>query len=193
MIQLTTPRLVVRDHRPDDLEAFHKLLSDPVVMDRHSAVSRNLEQSRERLRQAVDQNDLTQRMLYFFCMEDRITSDFIGEIGYSVTRLTPVGKLVDIGYFIDRRYWGLGYTTEAMREVVRFGFEEDGVYRFGAGCLRENAASERVMQKCGFIKEGELREYQWHGGRLKDRVLYRLLRPEWAEIRKNGVQPHDEA
>ena len=38
------------------------------------------------------------------------------------------------------------------------------------------------MQKCGMIKEGELKEYQLHENKLKDRVLYRLLKPEWGKL-----------
>lgn len=116
-------------------------------------------------------------------MEDRLSSEFIGEIGYDVNRFTDVGKLVGVGYFIHDKYWGKGYTTEALREVIRFAFEENDVYRIEAGCLKENIASERVMQKCGLTKEADLKEYQWHDGKLKDRVLYRLLRSEWLENR----------
>jgi ribosomal-protein-alanine N-acetyltransferase len=90
-----------------------------------------------------------------------------------------LGKLVGVGYFIRNAYWGQGYTTEAFQEVIRFAFQEDGVYRIACGCLKENTASERVMQKCGLIKEAEFKEYQWHDGKLKDRVEYRLLRSEW--------------
>ncbi len=181
MIRLVTDRLVIRDHRPEDLEAYHALLSNPTVMFRHSAVSQNMEQSRQRLMQAIEQIDLPERWLYYFCIEDRFTSAFIGEIGYGVKAFTTFGKLVEVGYFVDEKCWGKGYTTEALRGVIRFAFEENGVYRIGAGCLKENTASERVLQKCGFTQEAELKEYQWHGGRLKDRVLYRLLRPEWRQ------------
>lgn len=181
MIKLTTSRLVIRDHRPEDLEAYHELLSNPTVMFRHSSTSQNLEQSRERLSQSIKQIDSPQRQLYYFCIEDQITSEFIGEIGYGVNQFTDLGKLVGVGYFVHDKYWGKGYTTEALREVIRFAFEENGVYRIEAGCLKENIASERVLLKCGFTKEAELKEYQWHNDMLKDRVLYRLLRSEWLQ------------
>lgn len=61
--------------------------------------------------------------------------------------------------FMYCRFWGKGYATEAMREALRFAFFGNGVYRIEAGCLKENIASERVMQKCGLIKEGEYKEY----------------------------------
>lgn len=181
MVCLATSRLIIRDHRQTDLDAYHELLSNPEVMFRHIGVSQDLEQSRERLNQAIEQIGRKQRELYYFCMEDRFTGDFVGEIGYGVVKFSPLGKLAGIGYFINTEYWGKGYTTEALNEVLRFAFEENDVYRFEAGCLKENIASERVLQKCGFTKEGELKEYQWHDGKFKDRVLYRLIRSEWRQ------------
>lgn len=179
MIQLQTARLIIRDHRLEDLGAYHKLLSNPTVMFRHNGISRSLEHSGERLQDSIDQIHCEPRERYFFCMEDRSSGDFIGEIGYSITTFTPKGNCAGVGYFIDDLYWGKGYTTEALKEVLRFGFEENNVIRFEAGCLKENVPSERVLLKCGFQREAELKAYQWHDGRFKDRLLFRLLRSEW--------------
>ena len=180
MIQLTTPRLLIRDHMQSDLQTHHELLSDMKAMRfLQDIMTHNPEESRENLRQAMDQMDLPQRIFYFLRMENRITGEHIGEIGYTVIGFTPVGKLVEVGYFIREAFWGKGYTTEAFREVIRFAFQNNDVYRISCGCLKENAASERVMQKCGLIKEAEFKEFQWHENKLKDRVVYRLLRAEW--------------
>jgi ribosomal-protein-alanine N-acetyltransferase len=115
---------------------------------------------------------------YFFGIEDRHTKEFIGEIGYTVMQETPCGKLVHMGYFIKEAFWNMGYTSEAVKRVIKFAFEEDNVYRISTGCAKENVYSEKIMQKCGFIKEAEFREYMLHEGKLKDRVEYRLLKTE---------------
>ena len=185
MIVLTTDRLIIRDHRPTDLEAYHALVSNPAVMCRHSTPTRDLEHSRVRLWEAIEQNNLAARKLYFFGIEERLTARYMGSIGYTVDTVTPPGKLAAVGYFIDIPDRGKGYISEALRAVVRFAFEEDDVCRFEAGCLKENAASRRVLEKCGFIQEAEFKAYQWHEGLLKDRVQYRLLRAEWLE----GTRP----
>ena len=51
------------------------------------------------------------------------------------------------------------------------------------GCLAENKGSERVMQKNGLIKEAEHKDYEWHDGKMKDRLEYRLLKSEWESNR----------
>lgn len=185
MIRLTTPRLMIRDHVPGDLPTHHELLSDPKAMRfLQDIMTHDLAQSRENLRQAMEKVGCPDRIYYFLRMEDRATNAHIGEIGYTVTGSAPRGKLAEVGYFIRATCWGQGYTAEALREVLRFAFEEDGVYRISCGCLKENGGSERVMQKCGMIREGELKEFQLHEGKLKDRMVYRLLRPEWESMRK---------
>lgn len=182
MIQLTTPRLLIRDHKPDDLQTHHELFSDCKVMwFLQDIMTHSLEDSRKNLQQAIDQIVNPQRKQLFLRIENRTTNDHIGEIGYTVTNFTPFGKLVVVGYFIRDVYWGQGYTAEAFQEIIRFAFQDDNVYRIACGCLKENTASERVMQKCGLTKEAEFKEYQWHDGKLKDRVEYRLLRSEWLE------------
>jgi ribosomal-protein-alanine N-acetyltransferase len=118
------------------------------------------------------------RVKYFFTIETRDSGVFIGSIGYTVKFVTPVGKVVDAGYFILPDFWRNGYATEALNEIIRFAFEEDGVFRIETGCYLENKASERVMQKCGMIKEAEYKQCLWHDGRMKDRVSYRLLKTD---------------
>jgi ribosomal-protein-alanine N-acetyltransferase len=180
MVKLFTERLIVRDLAIDDLENHHELLSNKNVMKYLQDIKTNsIQESRKNLLKAIGNIKSKNRELYFFLIEDRFTNEFIGEIGYTVIKNTPYGKLVDLGYFIKERYWNKGYVTEALKRVVEFAFEEDNVYRISTGCVKENVGSERVMQKNGFIKEAEYKEYVLHEGKLKDRVVYRLLKNEW--------------
>jgi len=180
MVRLTTRRLVIRDPLPSDLDDWHRLLSDPKTMYYlPGLMTHSLQGSRENLETAIAESQKTNRKKYFLAIEHGDTGVFIGTVGYTVTQATPLGKLVGAGYFILPEYHGLGIMTEALGEVIRFAFEDDGVYRISTGCLAENRASERVMQKCGLIKEAEYKSFVWHDGRMKDRVEYRLLRDEW--------------
>lgn len=66
--------------------------------------------------------------------------------------------------------------------TIAFAFDENDVYRVTTGCLAENVGSERVMQKCGLIKEAEHVDYEWHDDKMKTRLEYRLLKSEWERI-----------
>jgi ribosomal-protein-alanine N-acetyltransferase len=163
-----------------DLENHHVLFSDNKVMKYlQDMKSNSLEESKKELLKTIKDKDSEDRKYYFFLIEDKGTNEFIGEIGYTVTKNTPFGKLVGLGYFIKEVYWNKGYVTEALKRVTEFAFKENDVYRISTGCVKENTGSEKVMIKNGYIKEADYKEYVYHEGKLKDRVEYRLLRNEW--------------
>ena len=59
-----------------------------------------------------------------------------------------------LGYWLATSYWGLGYTTEAARAVLEFGFGWLGLAGIGAQYYEENQASGRVLAKLGFVETG---------------------------------------
>ena len=181
MIRLSTPRLVIRDHLPQDIQSHHLLFSDREVMTYlQDIMTHTPEESEKNLALAISEVDNPQRQFYFLRMELKDTGEHLGEVGYTVTDFTPGGKQVHLGYFTHRRFWGQGYMTEAVLAVMRFAFEADDVARITTGCIAENAGSERVMQKCGFIKDPDYHELELHNGQMKQRVQYRLTRQQWA-------------
>jgi ribosomal-protein-alanine N-acetyltransferase len=186
MIKLLTDRLLLRDHVIEDLETHHELLSNNTVMKYLQDIkTNNIEESKQNLQNIIDDSLSKDRKLHFFRIENKVTNEFIGEIGYTVIKNTPYGKLVHMGYFIMEKYWNKGIVTEALKRIIEYAFDENNVYRIHTGCFKENIGSEKVMQKCGFTKEAEFKEYKLHEGKLKDRVEYRLLKNEW---KNNGIR-----
>lgn len=66
----------------------------------------------------------------------------------------------DFGYVLDRKYWGQGLGTEISSAIVALACSIPGVRRVWATCDAENAASARVLEKCGLVQEGVLRLYK---------------------------------
>lgn len=186
MIKLETPRLVIRDYTPADEEEYYQLKSDEGAMLRYQSdiMVHSREESDREFAGVLEDAAKPDRQFYFFRVELRESGRQVGSVGYTVTDRTPVGKLVHAGYFYFPEFWGRGYGTEAFREVLHFAFKEGGVYRVTTGCLAENKGSERIMQKCGLIKEAEHVDWQWHEDRMKTRLEYRLLKPEYDK--RNG-------
>ncbi|NOU93117.1 GNAT family N-acetyltransferase [Paenibacillus sp. LMG 31456] len=183
MIQLQTERTIIRDHNLDDLPTHHSLFSDKKVMYYlQDIATHSLDESKNNLLSAITEIQKLDRKYYFFRIEVKRTGEHIGEIGYTVTTVTPLGNIVEVGFFIRDDYWGKGYTAEALKEVMRFAFEENNVFRISCGCIKENVGSEKVMIKCGMIKEADFKSVVWHNGEIKDRVEYRLLKDEWKTV-----------
>ena len=86
-------------------------------------------------------------------------------------------KNAELGYWLSPDRWGRGIMTEAVRALCREGFDACGVGRIYAEPLADNAASRRVLEKCGFALEGVLRKSVYQGGEYRDSCIYARLRP----------------
>ncbi|MFD4706029.1 GNAT family N-acetyltransferase [Gottfriedia sp. NPDC058432] len=87
-------------------------------------------------------------------------------------------KTAEIGYVISQDYWGKGITTEAVKEVIRFGFTEMDLVRIQARCFVENIGSSRVMEKTGMSFEGIIRQGMFVKGKHQDLKVYSILKDE---------------
>lgn len=88
-------------------------------------------------------------------------------------------RCVDIGYAISIKYWGKGFTTEAVKAVIKFGFEKLNANRIEAHCDEENVASYRVMEKAGMKYEGTLRKKNLIKNKFTSIRFYSILREEY--------------
>ena len=70
----------------------------------------------------------------------------------------PENGVVELGYGISEEYRNLGYATEAVETILAWAFDQPGVNNVAAETETDNAASRRVLEKCGFVPAGEGRE-----------------------------------
>ena len=183
MIYLETERLILRDYHEDDFNEYYQLKTDSKTMYYLQDIQLfSKEEAYQDFHKVLADMSDFDRKYYFMHIELKDSHEQVGSIGYTVMKDTPVGKIVGAGYFIYPKFWGKGYTTEAFQRVLEFAFSENNVYRVSTGCLAENIGSERVMQKCGLIKEAEHIDYEWHDGKMKTRLEYRFLKREWEQI-----------
>jgi len=97
----------------------------------------------------------------------------IGLIGHY--RIKPEHYRAEIGYMLLPEYHGKGIITEAIKEVVKYGFETMKLHSIEAVIDPENFISEKVLLKNGFVKEAHLRENECFEGRFLDTVIYSIL------------------
>lgn len=90
-------------------------------------------------------------------------------------------RAVSIGAVIHRKYWGKGIATEALKEVIRFGFNTLDLIRIEGKCESSNSASEKVMKKLGMTYEGTLRKEVIIKGISRDANVYSLLFDEFRD------------
>jgi ribosomal-protein-alanine N-acetyltransferase len=80
-----------------------------------------------------------------------------------------------LGYWIGAPYAGQGFMTAALRITLPLLFGELNLHRIDAACIPTNTASIRVLEKCGFVREGMARRYLCINGVWQDHYLFGLL------------------
>jgi len=81
-------------------------------------------------------------------------------------------------------YWRMGYATEALSILIDHGFKKMNMHRIWTGTAATNIGMQRVAQKLGFKKEGELKSGVWLNGKYENVISYGLLFGEWMNKEK---------
>ncbi len=102
----------------------------------------------------------------------------IGRIGHFM-----FGSLLEICYYLVPSERGKGFGTEAIMIMVDYLFLSGGLMRVQATADVNNFASQRVLEKAGFKKEGVIRKSGFTRGKWTDDCLYSILREEWKELK----------
>ena len=83
-----------------------------------------------------------------------------------------------LGYWIGERFARQGYMFDGVRALIPFVFSTLGLHRIEAACLPTNQASQSLLAKAGFRREGLARKYLQINGEWRDHVLFALLEDE---------------
>jgi RimJ/RimL family protein N-acetyltransferase len=116
--------------------------------------------------------------MYNFSIRTLVDDQLIGNVDLSgldwVARTAWVG--IGIG---DRAYWGKGYGSDAMNQVLRFAFEALNLRRVNLDVFEYNPRAFQSYIKCGFKEEGRMRQWMQRGGERFDLIFMGILREEW--------------
>ncbi len=170
---LETERLLLRRVSKDDLNEILELRGNPETM---KFIPRPIVKTEE---DALD---------HFKIIDEKIEKNeginwaitvkgnpkLIGIIGHY--RIQPENHRCEIGYMILPQYNGQGIVTEAIKAVLEYGFEDMNMHSIEAVIDPDNIASERVLQKNGFVKEAHILENEYYDGKFWNTVIYSILK-----------------
>jgi ribosomal-protein-alanine N-acetyltransferase len=131
---------------------------------------------RRRLRRYAE--DIASDRAYPFLVFREADNTLIGGITVANVRRGIV-QAGTIGYWIGEPYARCGYMTAALRVLLPTLFGELNLHRVEAACIPNNAASIRVLEKCGFTREGLARRYLCINGVWQDHLLFGLLHEDF--------------
>lgn len=176
MPDLETPRLRLRKLTMRDAQDIYAYSRDPqvaryVLWDAQTSLS----EARAYLRFMLRKYRMGEPASWG--IEWKKSGQIIGTIGFMWIQRDNASA--EVGYSLHRSYWNQGIMTEALDELIRFGFGVMNLNRIEAQHETQNPASGAVMRKCGMVKEGTLRQRLMNKGRFVDVDLYAILRRDY--------------
>lgn len=111
---------------------------------------------------------------YPFFIFRNADSRLVGGLTLSNVR-RGAAQMASLGYWMGERFAGQGYMRLAVNLTTCFAFDKLDLRRIEAACLPSNQASIKLLEACGFEREGYARQYLNIAGRWSDHVLYALL------------------
>ncbi len=149
-----TERLLLREFSPDDFEGVHEYASDYENV-KHMAFGPNTpEDTRRYLEvQCREEREAIPRMHYNIAVEEALLHKVIGGISIHLNWRRDDGIL---GVIINRRYAGMGYSTEALRGVIDHAFRDLDLHRVHAVVDVCNPAMIHIFEKLGLRCEGRM-------------------------------------
>ena len=120
------------------------------------------------------------RNCFFISIFEKATDEWAGQVYVGPTNWEL--PEFTIGYVADVNYEGKGYISEAVKRVLRMLFEDMGAHRVKSDCNENNIRSIRLLERCGFRREGHLLENRKNAdGSFHGDFLYGLLRREYTD------------
>lgn len=173
---LQTERLLLRALTPADVEFVYQHFADPDIA--HYLHDEEPIKTRQEAQAIVDFYTRPGAKPYNrWVIVSKSDDKPIGTCGYHKWRKRHF--CAEIGYDLGKAYWHQGFMTEALMEVLQFGFGKMELNRIEALVHPHNLASIRLLEKLRFQNEGVMRDYYFQGGMFHDSLRFSLLRKEW--------------
>ena len=145
MSEIETSRLLLRSWRNEDLAPYALICADPEVM-RYLSGTMTRDQAVEQMERWM--RHWEERGFGLWAVEEKSSGIFVGFIGLLYHEEWPEGEhKTEVGWRLDRSFWGQGLATEGARASVQHGFKEFGLERIIRIMHPRNVASRRVVEK----------------------------------------------
>jgi len=178
---LCTPRLIMRALRQSDAPAVFKLYSDPETV-RYWGNDLITETGEAEELVRINLEWVAAGDCYYWAIEHRASGEVIGTC--TIFKIDERNRRAEIGYILNRSFWRQGLMTEAIIALIEFSFDMLDLHRLEADTDPNNTASNRLLEKFGFKREGYFRERWWVHGQWLDSDMWGLLKSEYSTRRE---------
>ncbi len=169
---LASERLLLRQIKETDVQEIFGLRSDADVMKYvPRPLCKNTDEAMGHIKMINQKIETNEGINWAITLNGNDT--LIGIIGHY--RISWENFRSEIGYMLSPKYAGQGITTEAVKLMILYGFEQMGMHSLEGVIDPHNIASAKVLEKNGFVKEAHLKENEFFSGKFLDTVIYSLV------------------
>jgi RimJ/RimL family protein N-acetyltransferase len=173
-------RVQLRPVKRSDISYFLRWFNDPEVIQYLGLYLPMTEMAEEKFIENTGTEKVPSRVLFVI---EALTDEAAVPIGnISLGGINSKDHFATFGIAIgDKDYWSKGYGTEAMKLMVKYGFEQLNLHRISSNAIAFNERSIRMHLGVGFKEEAREREAVYKNGKYYDHVAFGLLKTEWQE------------
>ncbi|MGE5380779.1 MAG: GNAT family N-acetyltransferase [Methylocystaceae bacterium] len=173
-IEFRTPRFLLRQIRPEDLDQLFSYWSDEEVT-RYLSLRFYRRDEAAAMIEMLNRLPLEDTGMRWAIVDDQ--GQVLGTCGFH--KLDHEHRRAEIGYEIGTAYWGHGVIQEVLPAVLEFCFHTLNLNRLEAFVTIGNNRSLRTLKRLGFTDEGILREYEFALGQFQSYHMLSILQREW--------------
>ncbi|MGD9960946.1 GNAT family N-acetyltransferase [Nocardioides sp.] len=177
MLPLRTPRLSLRSLQPEDAEDLAERRSDPATAEYQAwSVPYPLAKARDLIAEIAAHEPFAHGEWTQLAIVRTSDDQILGDVA---TRVSADGHTAEVGYTLHTWARGSGVATEAAAALCEHLVRVVGVHRLEASTHPDNTASNAVLARLGFAREGTQRENYWVEDQVTDTALFGLLARDW--------------
>lgn len=179
-------RIYLRALEPDDYKVSYKWRNDPDIQNLVGGHKYfvSMEKERKWVEAAINDNN---RIVLAVCLKS--TGKYIGNI--MLQGIDWINRTASIPILLgDKEEWGKGYGTEARMQMLTFAFKERGLESIRDLVLEDNHVSIKLHERCGYVKEGTLRNSVFKNGRFYNQIIMAVLKDDFEKVYKKYIEKY---
>lgn len=173
ILKLEGKRVLLRPLEEKDAKSLQENINDPDIYKYTLTIPHPYEMSHAEWWINHTQERIKEKKAYELGIELKETGNIIGGMG--ICHIDPAHDSAEVGYWLGKKYWGKGITTEALDLLMNFAFNELKLHRLHANTFIDNIGSQKVLEKSGFAKEGRRKEAIKKDGKYYDDFLFGIV------------------
>ena len=170
--EFESERLLFRNFLIGDSSVGHLIRSDERVMKYMDTETPKTVHDYEK-RIEMYHNSFEEKKGITWAIIEKSSNQLIGDFGF--WRIDKQHHRGEIGYVLHPEYWGKGYMKEALKRLLKVGFEQLKLHSIEANVNPENESSKGLLRSLGFKQEAYFRENYFFEGKYLDTLIFSLL------------------